>query len=121
MYRMAFRALCLLVLTGLILAPGTKAFSQPSASPQIEAVIRALQSGDRQALRGVLAPRLYRIVLARPLPHPNLQALGEVESITARRSGMDPRTRVAIYDVSVRHRKGNSHWIVRTAAAGGRV
>src|SRR5215217_110150 len=121
MYRMAFRALCLLVLTGLILAPGTKAFSQSSAPPQIEAVIRALQSGDRQALRGVLAPRLYRIVLARPLPHPNLQVLGEVESVTARRIGADRRTGVATYDVSVRHRNGTSHWILRAVADGRRV
>lgn len=121
MYRMAFRAWCLLVLTALIQAPATRAYSQPSAPPQIEAVIRALQSGDQQALKGLLAPRLYRVVLAQKTRDPSLEALGEVESVSAQRTGADSKTGVATYQVDVVHRNGTSHWVVRIGANGRRV
>ena len=120
MYRTVFRAFCLLVVTALSPALVTQAYSQPSAPPQIEVLIRASQRGDQQALRRVVAPTLYRAIAQRGRDR-KLDALGEVESVAARRIGFDRRVRVVTYDVNVVHENGTSHWIVRLGSDGRRV
>ena len=58
----SIRSLCLFLIC-LLAFPATAAYSQ-SAPPQVEGAIRFLQRGDQQALRGILAPSLYRVVAA---------------------------------------------------------
>ena len=116
----AIRSLCL-SFAFIVAISATAAHSQPTAPPQVEAAIRSLQRGDHQALRRILAPRLYRIVATSDsVRYADLRALGPVQKVTLRKVDGN-RNRVATYDVNVLHEKGTSHWTVRVAAEGQRI
>ncbi len=114
----SIRSLCLLFVFSFVIS-ATTAHSQSSAPPQVEAAIRSLQRGDQQALRGILAPRLYRVVATQKdsARYADLRALGPVQKVTARKVAAD-RDGVITYHVNAVHEKGMSHWTVRVTPDG---
>ena len=78
----AIRSLCL-SFAFIVAISATAAHSQPTAPPQVEAAIKSLQRGDYQALRRILALRLYRIVATSDsVRYADLRALGPVQKVT---------------------------------------
>ena len=114
MIHASIRSLCLLFIFSFVLS--ATAHSQPAAPPQVEAAIRSLQRGDQQALRRILAPRLYRIVAAQrdSVRYADLRALGPVQKVTVRKVDRS-RNRATTFEVDVVHEKGTSHWTVRVS------